>query len=54
VSSFSDQVGLRADDTFFRTFEVDDASLTKIDSHRGTFDFSRAGIGVLFRFSSSG
>ena len=47
---FSDHVGLRADYKFFRNFEVDDASLTNIDFHRGTFDFSRAGVGVLFRF----
>jgi len=31
-------------------FEVDEASLTNLDFHRGTFDFSRAGIGILFRF----
>jgi opacity protein-like surface antigen len=47
---FSDHVGLRADYKYFRNFEVDDASLTNIDFHRGTFDFSRAAIGVLFRF----
>jgi opacity protein-like surface antigen len=47
---FSDHVGLRADYKYFRNFEVDDASLTNIDFHRGTFHFSRAGIGVLFRF----
>jgi len=47
---FSNRVGLRADYKFFRNFEVDEASLTNIDFHRGTFDFSRAAIGVLFRF----
>ena len=47
---FSNHVGLRADYKFFRNFEVDEASLTNLDFHRGTFDFSRAGIGILFRF----
>ena len=47
---FSDHIGLRADYKFFRNFEVDDASLINIEFHRGTFDFSRAGIGLLFRF----
>jgi len=47
---FSDHVGLRADYKYFRNFEVDDASLTNIDFHRGTFDVSRIGVGVLFRF----
>ena len=47
---FSDHVGLRADYKFFRNFEVDEVGLTNIDFHRGTFDFSRAGVGVLFRF----
>lgn len=47
---FSNHVGLRADYKFFRNFEVDEVGLTNIDFHRGTFDFSRAAIGVLFRF----
>lgn len=47
---FSDHVGLRADYKFFRNFGVDELGLTNIDFHRGTFDFSRAGVGVLFRF----
>jgi hypothetical protein len=47
---FSDHVGIRADYKFFRNVEVDDASLTNIDFHRGTFDFSRAGVGIVFRF----
>ena len=47
---FSDHVGLRGDYKFFRNFGVDDVGLTNIDFHRGTFDFSRAGVGVLFRF----
>jgi len=47
---FSDHVGLRADYRYLRNFEVDEEGLTNIDFHRGTFDFSRAAIGVLFRF----
>ncbi|MBF8299727.1 MAG: hypothetical protein HW394_97 [Acidobacteria bacterium] len=47
---FSNHVGIRADYRFFRNFEVDEVGLTNIDFHRGTFDFSRAAIGVLFRF----
>ena len=47
---FSNHVGIRADYRFFRNFEVDEASLTNIDFHRGAFDFSRAAVGVLFRF----
>ena len=47
---FSNHVGLRADYKFVRNFEVDEVSLTNIDFHQGTFDFSRAAIGVLFRF----
>ncbi len=47
---FSNHVGLRADYKFVRNFEVDEVSLTNIDFHQGAFDFSRAAIGVLFRF----
>jgi opacity protein-like surface antigen len=47
---FSDHVGIRADYKYLRNFGVDDTSLTNIDFHRGTFDFSRAGVGILFRF----
>ncbi len=47
---FSNHVGLRADYKFVRDFEVDEVSLTNIDFHQGAFDFSRAAIGVLFRF----
>jgi opacity protein-like surface antigen len=47
---FSNHVGIRADYKYLRNFEVDDASLTNIDFHRGTFDFSRAGVGILVRF----
>ena len=47
---FSNHVGLRADYKFARKFEVDDVSLTNIDFHQGAFDFSRAAIGLLFRF----
>ena len=47
---FSNHVGLRADYKFVRNFEVDEVSLTNIDFRQGAFDFSRAAIGVLFRF----
>lgn len=47
---FSNHVGLRADYKLFRNFEVDEVSLTNADFRRGTFDFSRAAIGLLFRF----
>jgi opacity protein-like surface antigen len=47
---FSDHVGLRADYRYLRNFEVDDVSLTDVDFSRGSFDFSRASVGVLFRF----
>jgi hypothetical protein len=47
---FSNHVGLRADYKYFRNVEVDQTSLTNVDFSRGTFDFSRAGIGILFRF----
>ena len=47
---FANHVGLRADYKFVRNFEVDEVSLTNIDFHQGAFDFSRAAIGLLFRF----
>lgn len=47
---FSDHVGLRGDLRYFRNFKVDDISLTGIDFEKGTFNFGRASIGVLFRF----
>ena len=47
---FSDHVGLRGDYKYFRNVEVDDVSLTNVDFRRGTFDFSRAALGILFRF----
>ena len=47
---FSDHVGLRADYKYFRNVEVDEVRLTNVDFRRGTFDFSRAALGILFRF----
>lgn len=47
---FSDHVGLRGDYRYFRNFKVDAFDLQNVDFNRGTFNFSRASIGVLFRF----
>jgi opacity protein-like surface antigen len=47
---FSDHVGLRADYRYVRNFEVDEVGFTDIDLKQGTFDFSRAAIGLLLRF----
>lgn len=47
---FTDHVGLRGDVRYFRNFKVDDIDLTGVDFERGTFNFGRASLGVLFRF----
>lgn len=47
---FTDHVGLRGDLRYFRNFKVDDISLTDVDFEKGTFNFGRASLGVLFRF----
>ena len=47
---FSDHVGLRGDLRYFRNFKADIIEATNIDFERGTFNFGRASIGVLFRF----
>jgi opacity protein-like surface antigen len=47
---FSDHVGLRADYRYVRNFQVDELSFTDIDLTQGAFDFSRASLGLLFRF----
>ena len=47
---FSDHVGLRGDLRYFRNFKADIIEATDIDFERGTFNFGRASIGVLFRF----
>jgi hypothetical protein len=47
---FSDRVGLRGDLRYFRNFKVDDIDITGVDFERGTFNFGRASLGVLFRF----
>jgi opacity protein-like surface antigen len=40
--------GIRGDYRYFRNVEVDEIAL--LDIRRGTFDFSRASIGAVFRF----
>jgi opacity protein-like surface antigen len=45
---FATNVGIRADYRYFRNVEVDD--ITEFEFSRGTFDFSRASVGILFRF----
>ena len=47
---FSDHFGIRGDIRYFRNFQVDDLRLGGFDFERGTFDFSRATGGVVFRF----
>ena len=47
---FADHFGIRGDVRYVRNFSVDDLGLTDIDFERGTFDFSRASAGVVFRF----
>ena len=47
---FSDHVGIRGDYRYFRNFSVDVFDFTGVEVERGTFDFSRASVGVLFRF----
>lgn len=47
---FTDHVGLRGDLRYFRNFKADIIEATDIDFERGTFNFGRASIGVLFRF----
>lgn len=46
----SDHVGLRGDVRYFRNFQVDEFSLAGVDFEKGTFNFGRASVGVLFRF----
>jgi opacity protein-like surface antigen len=47
---FTDHVGIRGDIRYIRNFRVDDFDLTGIDFERGTFNFSRASAGIIFRF----
>lgn len=47
---FTDHVGLRGDLRYFRNFKVDDISLTGVNVEKGTFNFGRASLGLLFRF----
>src|SRR5262245_16930149 len=47
---FSDHIGIRGDIRYFRNFQVDELSLGGVNFESGTFDFSRASGGVVFRF----
>jgi opacity protein-like surface antigen len=47
---FTDHVGLRGDLRYFRNFKVDDFDIDNVDFDKGTFNFGRASVGVLFRF----
>jgi len=47
---FSDHVGLRGDLRYFRNFKADDLSLTNLNFDKGTFNFGRASLGLMFRF----
>jgi len=47
---FTDHVGLRGDLRYFRNFKVDDIDLDGVDFEKGTFNFGRASLGLLFRF----
>ena len=47
---FSDHVGLRGDLRYFRNFKVDEFNIDTVDFDKGTFNFGRASLGVLFRF----
>lgn len=47
---FTDHVGIRGDIRYIRNFRVDDFDLTGLDFERGTFNFSRASAGIVFRF----
>jgi opacity protein-like surface antigen len=46
----TDHFGIRADARYFRNVQADDVSLGSLNFSLGTFDFSRASVGVLFRF----
>jgi opacity protein-like surface antigen len=47
---FTDHVGLRGDVRYFRNFKVDDIDLTGVNFEKGTFNFGRASLGLVFRF----
>jgi opacity protein-like surface antigen len=47
---FADHIGVRGDVRYIRNFRVDDLGLTGANFERGTFNFSRASAGVVFRF----
>ena len=48
MAYFADNVGLRFDYRYFRTFNTTNANVIGLSS--GNFTFSRASVGVLFRF----
>jgi opacity protein-like surface antigen len=47
---FATHIGLRADYRYFRNFDSDLIDFGNLEVHRGTFDFSRATAGLVFRF----
>lgn len=47
---FATHVGVRADYRYFRNVQVDDISFGNLDIQRGSFNFSRASVGAVFRF----
>jgi opacity protein-like surface antigen len=50
MAFFADHIGIRGDIRYIRNFRVDDISLTGANLERGTFNFSRASAGIVFRF----
>ena len=50
MAFFSDHIGIRGDIRYLRNFRVDEISLGDVDIESGTFDFSRATAGIVFRF----
>ena len=47
---FGDHFGLRGDVRYFRNFQVDEFSFSGFSFERGTFNFTRASAGAIFRF----
>ena len=47
---FTDSFGIRGDVRYLRNFKADVFDFTDIEFERGTFNFSRATVGALFRF----
>ena len=47
---FATHVGVKADIRYFRNVEVDNIEIGNLDIQKGTFNFSRASVGVVFRY----